>query len=221
MFRKSLLALAGIAAIATATPAAATDDALEYWFEPSFEFDLDDDTSAEIATAFRFRDFENDGRSDTYYVRGWLKQKLSDSITVAGGAEYRENSPGNNEKRLLQQVSGSYGILRSRVRLEERFVDGNDGRMGLRLRTRLGVSGDLTEDGRWGAQANTEMFWTIRSNSDGGQDGLTGVRTQIGVSYQINDTFDLSLSYLREQSLRDNREDRVSHVPLVSLDVSL
>ena len=220
MIRNVLRAALATTCALVAAPAFATDDAFEVWFQPNFEFGLDDDTAFEISTAQRFRDLENDGRGDTYYVRGWLHQNLDSTWTVSGGAEYRENSPGANEVRFLQQVSGKHGILRSRVRLEQRFIDGNDGRLGLRLRTRGGVSRKISQDRRLGAKATAELFWTLRGTSVGGQTGLTGLQTQIGGDYKVSDNLTVGLVYLRDQSIRDGREDKVGHAPQLTLDFS-
>ena len=50
-----------------------------------------------------------DGRDDTYFVRGWVKQRVADNLTLAGAIERRHNSDGSDETRVMQQLSGSGG----------------------------------------------------------------------------------------------------------------
>lgn len=200
-----------------ATPAAADDDAFGVWLNPSLSTDLDEDTSMEIETAQRFRDA--DFGPDTYYGRLWVIQDLSDAVSLAGGIERRINDGDSDETRFLQQVSVSSGIWRGRVRVEQRLVDDAD-RMGIRMRTRGGVSVPIDNAERWSFDANAEAFWTLRSTSDGGQDGLTGLRTQVGVGFEVSDTVDVSLHYLRQQDIRENRPDTIGHAPLLGVEVS-
>lgn len=207
-----------LALLGTSTAALANDDGFEFWLNPSVSWDLDDDSGLEIETAQRWRD-AGDGRVDTYFVRLWLSQELSDDITISGAVEQRVNNGGSDERRLIQQLNTSHGILRTRLRLEQRFVDDAD-RMGLRLRPRLGVSVPLDEAGRWSFGTDAELFFTLRSNDESGNDGLTGLRTQIGFGYEVNDRLSLSAKYLRNQDFRDGAPDRVGHAPIIGIEFS-
>ena len=204
------------AAMVAAVPAHAADEAFEFWLNPSVSVDVDDDTGVELETAQRFRSAA-DGRVDTYFARLWLNQALSEDVTLGGAVERRINEGGSDETRLMQQLSTRHGLLRTRLRLEERFVDGT-GRMGLRLQPRLGVAMRL--DDRWGFYTNAELFFTLKSTSAGGDDGLTGLRTQIGVSYAASDNLALSLTYLRQHDFEDAGPDEVGHAPLVGIEYS-
>ncbi|HZF43239.1 MAG TPA: DUF2490 domain-containing protein [Sphingomonadaceae bacterium] len=209
--------LAVLVAVPFHAPAAASDDGFEFWINPSVSFELDGDTGVEIETAQRFRS-ASDGRVDTYYARFWLNQRLSDAVTVSGGAARRINDGGDDETRFLQQLSTKHGVLRTRLRLEQRLVDGS-GRMGLRLRPRLGAAIPL--DGRWSLHGTAELFLTLRSTSAGGTDGLTGFRTQLGASYALSDHVSLTVGYLRQQDIVDGAPDEVGHAPLVGIEWSL
>ncbi len=205
------------ASILVAQPALAADEDGEIWFGPSFATDIDDDTSVELQTAQRFRD-QSRGRADTYYARGWVHQKIADNFTLSGAAEYRINDEGDDEVRVIQQIGAKQGILRARLRLEERFIESNGGRMGFRIRPRVGVRVPLND--ALTASADGELFYTARATSDGGSTGLTGVETRVGFTYDFSGNFTLGVKYLRAQSLRDNRPDKVSHAPLFELDFS-
>ena len=212
------LALAVACAALPLSAAAETDEAPELWFNPSVEWSLDDDTAVELETAQRLRR-EEDGRADTYFARLWLNQDVSDDLTASAGVERRENQPGADETRLLQQLSVSRGVLRGRLRLEQRFVENAD-RTGVRFRPRLGVAVPITDDGRWSAKADAELFLTLRSTSLDGDEGLTGLRTQIGAEYEVNDRLSVTLAYLRAQEIREGRPDVVGHAPLIGLELS-
>lgn len=209
-------AMAAALAAVLPSPALATNNAAEFWFNPSVSFNLDDDTGIEIETAQRLRDAD-DGRVDTYFARLWLNQDVSDNVTLSGAFERRINDGGSNETRLIQQMSTKHGMLRTRLRLEQRFVDNAD-LMGLRLRPRLGVALPLDEAGRWSFKSDAEMFLTLRGNNVGSDEGLTGLRTQIGVAYDINDRLSLSALYLRQQDIEDGGRDTVGHAPLIGLE---
>ena len=215
MRKLAIIIVAGGAFVAS--PALAqSDEQFEFWLNPSIGTDLDEDTSFELETAQRFRS-EDDGRVDTYFFRGWLKQDIADNATLAGAVEYRINDGGSNEVRTMQQLSTSHGILKTRLRLEQRFVDGAD-RMGLRLRPRLGVGFDLTDDGRWSAGADAELFWVLRGNNVGSDTGITGLRTTVGVEYAVSDNLALGVSYLRQQDFEDDGPDEIGHAPLVGIE---
>lgn len=198
--------------------ASANDDAAEVWFNPSVSFDVDSDTGIEIETAQRFRN-ANDGRPDTYFARLWLNQQVAKNATLSGAIEKRINDGGANETRLIQQLSTSHGYLRTRLRLEQRFVDGAD-RPGLRIRPRLGISAPIDANKQWKFKTDAELFFVLQSTSHGGDHGLTGLRTQIGISHEISDHLTLSAAYLRQQDFNVGGPDRVGHAPIFGVEFS-
>ena len=211
-----LPATLGAAIMAIASPANADDDAFELWLNPSFGTQLDDNTGIEFETAQRFRS-AGDGRSDSYFGRLWLLQDLTDDITLGGAIEQRINDGGSDETRVMQQLSISHGLWKTRLRLEERFVDGT-GRMGLRLRPRLGIELPLGADTPWSFEADHELGLTLKSNRPGGDDGLTSMRTQIGFNRDLNDTLSLSVAYLRNEDFEDDAPDVVGHALAIGLE---
>ena len=90
--------------------------------------------------------------------------------------------------------------------------------MGLRLRPRLGLGFDLTEDGRWSAGADAELFLVLRGNNVGNDTGLTGLRTTMGVEYEVNGNLSLGLSYLRQQDFEEGAPDQIGHAPLIGIE---
>ena len=218
MMRSANWTVVVLSMLLLAVPGAAhaTDDAFEVWLNPSIEYNLEDDTSVELETAQRFR---GDGRVDTYFARLWLNKDFGDNFTLSGGIEQRENDGGFDEVRLLQQVTGKHGYFRARLRFEQRWVE-DQSRVGFRVRPRLGVQVPINEAGDWTFKTDAELFLTLKSTSVGGDDGLTGFRSQFGVSHDVNDSLALSLTYLRQQDFRDNAPDRVGHAPLIGVSYS-
>jgi hypothetical protein len=218
---KKLPALAAVALGLLLGPVAAcaSDEAAEMWFSPSFLLDLDDDTYVELETAQRFRSAA-DGRADTYFARLWLNQYFASWGKVSGAAERRINDGAANETRTLQQLTTSHGILRTRLRFEQRFVDDAD-RTGYRLRPRLGVAIPVMGNKRFKFKSDAEAFFTLRSNNEGGDEGLTAVRSQIGFGYDVNKTVSVGLIYLRQQDFQDDGPDTIGHAPVFNLDIQL
>ncbi len=209
----------GAALMALPATAQATDEDVELWFNPSVSVALDDDTTFKLDTAQRFRS-ASEGRVDTYFFRGWVQQKVSDQLRLGGAVEKRFNDGGRDELRTMQQLDGSHGIVRTRLRFEQRFSEGRGGRMGLRVRPRAGISLPLSEDGKLSFGTDAELFWTLRGTSPGGSTGITGVRTQVSLKYEVSDNLDLKGTYLRQQSIRSNAPDRVGHAPFIGVALS-
>ena len=199
------------------TLALAAEDHFEVWLNPSAATDLSERTELELDTAQRFRSRADGGR-DTYHFRLWVNHKATKNLTLSGGIEQNWNDS-QQERRLLQQAAYRSGVLRGRTRLEQRFVEGSD-RPGIRVRQRVGVDVPLSADGKWSGEANIEGFLTLRSGTRGGADGLTGIRTIVGVAREVSDDLSVSLGYLRQQDVRRGRADRVGHAPLVGLELS-
>lgn len=199
-------------------PAHASDEGLELWLNPSVSRDLDARTSLELETAQRLRSAA-DGRPDTYFYRLWLGHEAARGLTLSGAVERRINDGSIDETRLMQQLSARHGIWRARLRLEQRYID-NAGQMGLRLRPRAGISVPLDEAGRLSFRSDAELFLTLRATSPTGDEGLTGLRTQVGFGYRVNERLSLSAGYLRQQDMFSNRPDVVGHAPIIALDLS-
>lgn len=210
--------LVAVAVGVAAMPARAAEDAFEFWMNPSARYWVDDNTNFRLETAQRFRR-ERDGRADTYFGRLWVGQRLNEHVSVEFGVEKRINDGDHDETRLLQQVLTRHGILRNRIRMEERFVQ-NQPQMGLRLRTDHGVFVPLDRKERLNLRAEAEFFFTLRPTRPGTMTGLTELRTQLGLAYQVNDRINIGLTYMRQQRFKIARADSVGHAPLLSFEYS-
>ncbi len=214
MKRLTLAAL--FAALALATPVLASDEDMEFWFNPSVSKAAGDRTSIELETAQRLR---NDPRNDTYFVRGWIKRDDARDNSWGVGIEQRWNGPDQREVRLLQQVGYELGPFDLRTRAEQRFVS-TDPQTGWRVRQRVGASIPLGDsDNSWSLTADAELFVTLRSTDPDGQTGVTGLRTFVGFEREFG-RYEVSLGYLRHQDVRDNAPDRVGHAPFIGVGVN-
>ncbi len=216
--RPVLLTLLAGAALASATPALASDEAFELWLAPSVRAALDGNTDLRLETAQRFRN-SADGRPDTYFARAWLSQQVSQYLTIEGAIERRVNDGGWDETRLMQQLVAQHGIFRNRVRLEQRFVD-NAPKTGWRLRTEHGVRIDLDKKRDWFFRADAEFFFVLEATGLTGLTGFTEQRSQAGFGHRFNDHFNASLSYKRVQQIRPGRADVVGHIPMIHMEYS-
>ena len=213
---KRLALATSIAALALATPALASDEDMEFWFNPSVSTAVDGRTSVELETAQRFR---KDPRTDTYFVRGWIKRDDARDNTWGVGIEQRWNGPDQQEVRLLQQVGYELGPIDFRTRMEQRFVS-TDPQTGWRVRQRIGTSIPLGDSANnWSLTADAELFVTLRSTDPDGQTGVTGLRTFVGFEREFG-RYEVSLGYLRQQDVRHNAPDRIGHAPFIGVGVA-
>lgn len=210
---------AGLCCLVCSTPALAEDNYLEAWFDGSVVAPLKGKTFVEFQTQQRLRGDSNP-TGDSQVYRLWLGTKIGKVTAMAGVHRSKEGS--TRETRLMQQASYSFSgtPLKGRTRLEQRFVD-DTGRTGWRLRQRIGVAIPLSsKDDGWTLSGNAEGFWTLRPTAAGGQTGLTGLRTFLGVERSFGEV-DLELGYTRQQNIRDNAPDRVGHAPTLGLTINL
>jgi len=215
----ALFVSAFLGAAAASTPAFAGDDDIEFWFNPTVSVALDEDTSVKLETAQRLRR-ASQGRPDTFFFRLWARQQVSPGIELAAAAERRINTGRRDEVRTMQQVSGRYGVSVMRLRLEQRFAENSGGRMGLRVRARIGADIPLDRARSWFFQPDIESFVTLRDSSPGGDIGMSEMRTQIALGYRASDHLRLKAGYLMQYDLEQREVDTVGHAPIIGVHFS-
>ena len=198
-----------------AAPAAAAEQQFELWLNPSASVAIDDETFLEVETAQRFRPEPDD---DTYYARLWLGREIAEKVTLYGGVERRYEGEGR-EVRFLQQIYYPLGPLAGRTRLEQRLIEGEPD-TAWRIRQRVGGALPLSSpEGGWELAANIEGFFVLQPSEPGDQTGLTGIRSFIGIERELG-KLELSLGYLRQQTVRRGAEDTVGHAPFIGVGLT-
>ena len=198
----------------TAVPAAAAEDQFELWLNPSVSIDFDERNYFELETAQRFRPAPAD---DTYYARLWLGREIAEDVKLSAGAERRYEGDGR-ETRLLQQISYPLGPISGRTRLEQRFIEGEP-HTAWRLRQRVGGALPLSSQEGWELVGNIEGFFVLQPSEPGDQTGLTGIRSFIGIERELG-KLELSLGYLRQQTVRRGAEDTIGHAPFIGVGLT-
>jgi hypothetical protein len=117
----------------------------------------------------------------------------------------------------MQQVSGRYGFSRMRLRLEQRFAQNAAGRMGLRLRGRIGADIPLESSKTWFFSPDIESFVTLRNSSPGGDIGQSEMRVQLALTHKASETLTVKAGYLMQTNLEQREVDTVGHAPIVGL----
>ncbi len=97
-------------------------------------------------------------------------------------------------------------------------MENRGGRMGVRVRTRLGVKVPLDEAGAWALRGDNELFWTVRATGGGGLTGLTGVRSNLGLEHEVSDRLTIGAGYIRSQERAAGRPDIVGHASMIALE---
>ncbi len=214
MIQRVLFALA--VSLALAAPARAADE-LQLLINPSVTANLDERTSLRLETTHRFRP---EPGADLFSARLWINRKVAQGVTASAGIERRKEGE-VRETRLLQQVAYPLaGPIQARTRIEQRFRS-NDTRTAWRLRQRLGASFPLSDrDNAWRFAVNAETTFVLRAGRPGAQTGLTGLRGFAGFEKKFSG-LDLSLGYVRLQSVRRNAPDLVGHAPFIGLGFTL
>lgn len=210
------------AAVLLSAPMAAhaSDERFELWLNQALDYSIDAENTVELVTGQRFSSAA-DGGTDSYYLRGWLHHRVNSSFTISAAIEQRENDGGFDEVRLLQQLSGRHGVLRTRLRVEQRWIE-DQSRMGLRLRPRVGVAVPVDEAGKWQLSSDAELSFTLRSSRIGPADdaGLRGMRLRLGATYQASENLAVNLTYVRNQKFVEGAGDVVGNAPLLGLAYS-
>lgn len=210
-----------------AQPAFAADHDAQLWTPGYARLAVAPRTIVFIETAGRFS-ADRDGIA-TALVRGNVGYALSDRIELGLGAAhfsvYDDGRQTQSDNRLFQQVSGlvgriGNGELRSRTRLEQRFVStGED--TGWRLRQLVRASWPVSRDRRSQLYISTEPFIAFNDTDWGANKGLDQVRTAFGVAFPAGNKLTADIGYLNQWISRERREDAVAHVLTIALTINL
>lgn len=156
---------------------------------------------------------------------GW---QLSDRVSVwQGYAWVPVFEPINvNEHRIYQQLNVQGKIRRirltNRTRLEERWIENNDGKASIRLRHLVRGMVPLDAKQRWFLVLSDEVFVTLKGVSNGPAAGFDQNRLFVGINRKLNQVVNAELGYLNQWiNTRDPVSDRMNHAILLGLNVQV
>lgn len=199
-----------------AVPALAGESDTQFWLAGNANIRLDSNSNVVIDTSQRFRSARVG--DDLTLGRVTFDQRVAPWLSVGGGVALFSTDE-RNEGRFHQQVVFTSGMFSSRTMLEQRFGDAIDG-IGWRLRERVQVMVPVGDNG-WRLFANGEAFFALNPIAPGSKTGLDAIRLATGVRAPLSRHSAISVGYLYQHQFRDNRPDRNSHIPTLTLSVSL
>lgn len=193
-----------------ACPAVAEDD-VQGWLYLNASGAVGEDGRLLLEFSPRARDQAN-GDEQTL-TRITYDHRLNEHVTVGGGVAY-VFIDGGDEFRPAQQLTLTSGVFQARTRLEQRFFSGAD-RMGLRARQRFQLTLPVARGTT--ASGSGELLYTVRSQNDGGQEGVDSWRARLSIQHALTPRLEVTGAYLLMLSPRGPREDQWSHVPQLAI----
>lgn len=124
------------------------------------------------------------------------------------------------ENRIFQQlVMGgdfSFGKIMSRTRLEQRWIGETSG-VALRFRTLLRDQVNISDDGKWRAVVQDEIFFNLNSPTGGPQAGFNQNRFFVGLNRLVNQNLHIDFGYQMQLLNRrgPGQSDKINHILLV------
>jgi hypothetical protein len=195
-------------AVLGAAPAMAAEEDTQLWLTGSVAVPLGQGLAGTFEVSPRAR-----SSGDQLLSRASLEQEVSERLSLGGAVAYVEFA-GGNEFRLHQQALVTAGPLAFRTRVEERWFAGAD-RPQVRLRQRVAATMPLAQGTR--AVLAGELLYIAQAENRGQDDRVDQWRAQATVQHTLSDHLDASMGYLFIYSPRSGAEDRISHVPQLSL----
>ncbi len=154
---------------------------------------------------------------------GW---QLSNRVSVWQGYAWTPVfEPINvNEHRIYQQLNIQGTIRRlqltNRTRLEERWIENNDGKVSIRLRHLVRGMVPLDAKQRWFIVLSEEAFVTLKGVSNGPAAGFDQNRLFVGINRKLSEAVNAELGYMNQWiNTRDPVSDRMNHAILLGLNV--
>jgi hypothetical protein len=191
----------------------AHDDDAQLWLGQSLSHRIDDETLIGAEMTERFR--EGGVGGDQYLGRITLTRRLAQGVELALGVAASTNS-GIGEIRPEQAIILTHGPFSFRTRLEERMID-NASETILRLRERVGLALPLDRAAHWTLIASGELFFQLNRGRPADVTGFNTLRTQLGFRRALGPAMSLTALYQRQQAVRQDLEDSVAHISVLTI----
>jgi hypothetical protein len=226
MMKRTLIALATLAAVAgMPAPALAASDA-QLWANGAVNVKLSDKWRLSQELTARW----SDNRNGLYEIESntLLGYRLNKSVTLWAGYTHNPQYAGGDftvmEHRAREQVTFDgfarigQGKLNGRVRFEQRWREGVDG-TGWRLRPYLKYS--LPIAGKTAHNLSAEPFFNLNTTSFQKRPGLDRVRSMVTVSTPLTSKLTGELGYVNQRGFVADGPDTTDHAAYVGLALSL
>jgi hypothetical protein len=226
MMKRTLIALATLAAVAgMPAPALAASDA-QLWANGAVNVKLSDKWRLSQELTARW----SDNRNGLYEIESntLLGYRLNKSVTLWAGYTHNPQYAGGDftvmEHRAREQVTFDgfarigQGKLNGRVRFEQRWREGVDG-TGWRLRPYLKYS--LPIAGKTALNLSAEPFFNLNTTSFQKRPGLDRVRSMVTVSTPLTSKLTGELGYVNQRGFVADGPDTTDHAAYVGLALSL
>jgi len=203
------LRLCAVATTAVAFPARSETHEVQGWLTEAFTFKADKSTTVTIDLNQRAR---RQGSDDEQFLqRVTVEHGIAPGLRIGSGMLYAFSDT-ERELRPHQQITYTKGIFETRTRLEQRFFEGAP-RTGWRLRQRMQLLVPIDTGKRWNVVAAGEVMFHLNRARDNDTKGFAVLRNEIGLRHKVSKHLDVQLSYMRQQSIRENRADQIVHLP--------
>jgi hypothetical protein len=226
MMKRTLIALATLAAVAgMPAPALAASDA-QLWANGAVNVKLSDKWRLSQELTARW----SDNRNGLYEIESntLLGYRLNKSVTLWAGYTHNPQYAGGDftvmEHRAREQVTFDgfarigQGKLNGRVRFEQRWREGVDG-TGWRLRPYLKFSRPIA--GKTALNLSAEPFFNLNTTSFQKRPGLDRVRNMLTVSTPLTSKLTGELGYVNQRGFVADGPDTTDHAAYVGLALSL
>ncbi len=195
--------------------ALAADEETQLWLNGTIVAPLAEDVSGTFELSRRLREGE-----DQVLLRGTADYRLSETVSIGGGAAYVNSIDGlletgeDKEFRPHQQLTLTFGMFAFRTRVEERFFEDAD-RMQLRIRQRVQASASVAKDTH--AAFSGEVFYVARSEDEDSDDQIAQWRLNATLAHKLSRNLEATLGYLLMYTPQTGQPDKIAHVPQITL----
>lgn len=195
-------------------PAHAATSEAQGWINESVVAKVDNNDSVTIDASQRLRPEGNQ-----FLQRITLDHQIVKGVQLGGGFAYVD-SDSQKEMRFHQQLTLSHGILQSRTRIEQRFIDSSSD-PSWRLRERVQATLPLDKVHRWSLVGSAEFFFDLHKPKAVEDTELISSRLLIGMHYALTKKLDAQLGYTFQQTFHDDKPDDIAHIPWLTLTYKL
>jgi len=188
----------------------AARDEGQTWLSTGVVAQIDDNDRVSIEMNYRLRP-----GNDQLLQRLTIDHRVADGVHLGGGFAFATSRP-QKEMRFHQQLVVDLGVLQSRTRLEQRYID-SAARPAWRLRERIQLDIPLERERNWLLVTSAEFFFELHRPSAVKDSELVTTRQLIGLRHVLTPRLGIQLSYMRQHSFPDDRPDEVVHVPWLAI----